>query len=158
MDDGNLLGYNRVGGYYTSGKDSRYRMPGKFKFCKTEECDGTSPIDPNDGFRIQDLHGDANTGNNKNQWLDDKKNGGHIGKTPDFDKAGVFSVTKWSCGKYCLTGLEQGLSPTCPSADPAITFLTKDKQACRSVEIEEVPCDVRAKSNNCLWDGGAGTC
>lgn len=158
MDNGNLLGYQRNVNYYTSGEDSRNRMPGKFKFCKTEECDGSSLIDPGDGFRIQDLHGDANTGRRAEQWLDDRKNGNHIRKTSDFDDAGVFSLTKWSCGKYCLSGFEYGLSPTCPTDRTSITFLEKDDQACRPVEVEEVPCDIRAKSNNCFWDGGAGTC
>lgn len=157
MENGELLGYHRAG-WYTASSSSRHHIFGKFKFCKSEACDSNESIDPTDGFRIRDLHGDAETGSRANHWLDNKSGGGHISKTPDYEKAGIFSVTKWSCGQYCLTGFEKGLSPTCPSADPAITFSAKDKEACRPVEIVEVPCEIRNDSNNCLWEKEAGVC
>ena len=157
MENGHLLGYHKAG-WYTASVGSRNHMFGKFKFCKSESCDGRSPIDPSDGFHILDLHGDAESGVKRNHWLDNKVNGGHISKTPDYGKAGSFSITKWACGEYCLSGAEHGLSPTCPSADPAITFSTGDTQACRPVQVTEVPCDIRDDANNCAWGKKAGTC
>ncbi|KAL6882864.1 hypothetical protein HDV57DRAFT_494790 [Trichoderma longibrachiatum] len=35
------------------------RKFGKFKFCKTEACSGRSAINPDDEFRIYDVHGDG---------------------------------------------------------------------------------------------------
>jgi hypothetical protein len=40
-------------------------------------------------------HGSLPYATDANQWVDNKQNGAHIGKTPDYEKAGNFSFTKW---------------------------------------------------------------
>jgi hypothetical protein len=121
--NGERFGYN-ANGWYTASKESRHQQFGKFKLCKDERC-LPGAINPGDGFSAQDLHGQANGknpisssrynsnhsigGQNTGQWLDAKQNGGHIGKTPTYDKAGKFTITKWPCGKYCLGGFGAGL-------------------------------------------------
>lgn len=164
MENGELLGYDN-NGYYTAAADSSSHVFGKFKLCKTERCDGasaaddgtTAAINPGDAFRILDVHGQANSGGRANEYLDNVVNGWHIGKTALWDDAGEFAITKWTCGRYCLSGHEYGLGPTCPSMAPALTFNTLDREACRPLEVVEVPCEVRDPRNNCLWGkGGCG--
>lgn len=150
MENGEFLGFHNAG-WYTASRDSRDHNTGKFKFCKDEECTAGLPVNPGDKVHLKDLHGRANSGTDANQWLNGAVNGGHIGKTPNFSSAGAFTVTKWYSCRYCLSGFDQGLGPTCPSNDPAMTFLTRDTQSCQSAELLEVPCDIRAPENNCLW-------
>jgi len=152
MANGEYLGYNNKG-WYSASRPSSAFQPGKFKFCKNEWCTEGSPVNPGDGVRVQDLHGEANSGKDSNHWLNGAQNGGHIGKTPDYRSAGVFSITKWTTGKYCLGGFNSGAGPTCPSDDPAVTFNTFDKQSCVPAELVPVPCDIRDVDNNCLWTG-----
>src|SRR5690606_21013776 len=45
MENGELLGYHRAG-WYTASTSSRHHIFGKFKFCKSEACDGNESIDP----------------------------------------------------------------------------------------------------------------
>lgn len=137
---------------------SRNHIFGKFQLCGDQVCTSGQPVNPNTGFGIRDVHGQANSGANANQWLDNKQNGGHIGKTADWSKAGKFTLTKWPCGKYCLGGFDSGLGPTCPSEEPAFTFNTADKQACQPVTVTEVPCDIHAVENNCIWKNGDQCC
>ncbi|KAL5598950.1 hypothetical protein BROUX41_003731 [Berkeleyomyces rouxiae] len=157
MENGNLLGYMADGGY-TAGSPKREKIDGKFKFCLSEACNGGRSINPADNFRIRDLHSDA-AGQHANQWIDHKINGAHLKKVAEYNKAGVFSLTKWSCGKYCLSGDENhGLGPACPSNNIALTFLTRNKDVCRPIKITEIPCDNRDNANNCLWNKPINTC
>lgn len=96
-------------------------------------------------------HGSLPYATDANQWVDNKQNGAHIGKTPDYEKAGNFSFTKWPCGKYCLAGFNQGLSQACPDVSPGISFDNKATDSCIELELLEVPCDTRADKNNCIW-------
>jgi hypothetical protein len=121
--NGERFGYN-AHGWYTASKESRHQQFGKFRLCKDKNC-LPGAINPGEGFSAQDVHGQANGkiecsgrrddsdnlvgGQNPNQWVDGKQNGGHIGKTPDYAKSGKFTITKWPCGKYCLGGLDAGL-------------------------------------------------
>lgn len=157
FENGLRFGYYS-NGWYTASKEDKTHQFGKFKLCKTEDCPKGSPVNPGEGIRIKDIHGTANGGQNPNQWLDAKKNGDHISKTPNYDLAGVFTLTKWPCGKYCLGGLDAGIGPTCPSDLPAATFTTMDKQSCIPIELTEVPCDIHAVENNCIWDNGDQCC
>jgi hypothetical protein len=157
MENGKLLGYDNAG-WYSAADDSNAHIFGKFQFCKAEPCDGTSAINPGDLAYIKDIHGVANSGGRANEWLNNNQNGWHVTKTPSFKDAGKFAITRWTCGKYCLTGFEYGLGPTCPSVAPALTFNTLDKQACRPVELTEVPCNVRAVGNNWAWSKMPGAC
>src|SRR5689334_8515498 len=83
MENGQYLGFNK--GWYAASKPSRDVQIGKFRFCKDEECiHGGDDVNPGDPIRIMDLHGEANSGKDPNQWLNDAQNGGHIGRTPNY--------------------------------------------------------------------------
>ena len=150
------MSYN--GGQYSEKAFSKYIRPGKFQFCKDQECAAGLPINPSDGFYMKDLHGTLPAADDAGQWLDNKKNGGHISKTPEFEKAGHFSITKWPCGKYCLTGFTEGVTQACPDSNPAISLDTRATDACLEFELLEVPCDIRADENNCIWKNGDQCC
>lgn len=153
-----MIGYDAIHNYYGPAPEDRNHRAGKFKLCEDRACTPGIPIDPTDGFRILDTHGNPNTGANPNQWLNNASNGGHITKTPDYAQAGVFTLTKWPCGKYCLGGLYAGVGPTCPADVVGMTFTTPDKDSCVVVDLTEVPCDVHAKANNCIWKNGDQCC
>ncbi|KAK4243213.1 hypothetical protein C7999DRAFT_44926 [Corynascus novoguineensis] len=125
----------------------------QFKFCKDQACVRDVGNDINSGGRIRlmDLHGEANSGKNPNQWLNNAQNGGHIGRTDKYENAGVFTISKWTKGKCCLSGLETGVGPTCPSEDPSLTFNTLDTESCLPLELIPVPCGIRDPLSNCLW-------
>lgn len=91
-------------------------------------------------------------------WLDNANNGGHIAKTAEFAKAGRFTLSKWPCGKYCWSGYEEGIGPTCPSICVGISFWPEDRQACIPITIIEIPCDITDTANNCLWDSSGNQC
>jgi len=156
--NGHRFGHNRRVDCYTASGESRDQQFGKFKLCKDEACTPGFPVNPGEGIKLKDLHGDANGGQNAGQFLNDASNGDHIRKTPNYAKAGNFTLTKWPCGKYCLGGLNAGVGPTCPNDLPSATFTTHDKQSCIPIDILEVPCDIHAKENNCIWTNGADQC
>ncbi|KAE8138965.1 hypothetical protein BDV38DRAFT_281525 [Aspergillus pseudotamarii] len=95
---------------------------------------------------------------NAGQWLNNAQHGSHIGQTSDFENAGQFTLSKWPRGKHCLGGFDWGIGPACPALTPAMTFYTRDPQMCVPFEITEVPCDVHADQNNCLWKNGDQCC
>ncbi|PTB76770.1 hypothetical protein M440DRAFT_1469901 [Trichoderma longibrachiatum ATCC 18648] len=96
------------------------RKFGKFKFCKTEACSGRSAINPDDEFRIYDVHGDGLSG---------------IVSTGTWHKASRLAITRWGDGKYCLSQVFDAFA----------------SQQCFPLWVVEVPCDIRAPENNCLW-------
>ncbi|KAL1885635.1 hypothetical protein Plec18167_001130 [Paecilomyces lecythidis] len=153
---GNYLTYNAL--QYSETALSKYIRPGKFQFCRDEECTAGLPVNPSTEVYIKDLHGSLPTAKDAGQWLDNKKNGGHIGKTTDFSKAGEFSITKWPCGKYCLSGFTDGLTQACPDVSPGISLDTRATDSCIEFELMEVPCDIRADENNCIWKSGDQCC
>ena len=157
MEDGKLLGFDSAG-WYNTALDSVSHQMGKFRLCKDEKCTTGGNVNPGDAVRILDAYGVANSGNHANQWLNNNKNGAHIGKTVDYTNAGVFTISKWTRGKYCLGGFYDGVGPTCPSESPSLTFYTMDKQSCLPVELVEVPCDIHDNRNNCIWEKGAAGC
>ncbi|KAJ6148448.1 hypothetical protein N7497_010430 [Penicillium chrysogenum] len=152
----NYLTFN--GGQYSETKLSKYIRPAKFQLCRDEKCTPGLPVNPSDEVKIKDLHGSLPYATDANQWVDNKQNGAHIGKTPDYEKAGNFSFTKWPCGKYCLTGFNQGLSQACPDVSPGISFDNKATDSCIEFELLEVPCDIRADKNNCIWKNSKNQC
>lgn len=158
MENGLYLGFDSKANYYTAGKDSATHHMGKFRFCKDQNCTTGCGVNPGETFAILDIHGASNTGAGANNFLDRKNNGDHISKTPNFNQAGRFTITKWTCGKYCLGGYDWGLGPTCPSLEPALTFNTLDKQSCLPLELVEVPCDINDPKNNCRWQKTPGSC
>jgi hypothetical protein len=137
---------------------SKYIRPAKLQFCRDEKCTPRLPVNPSTEVYIKDLHGTLPDASDAGQWLDNKQNGGHIGKTPDFAKAGNFSITKWPCGKYCLTGFTDGLTQACPDVSPGISFDTRAKDSCIEFELLEVPCNLRDDVNNCIWKSGDECC
>ena len=151
------FGYNSAG-FYAADEESRAQQFGKFQLCNEECCETVTDINPGQGFYIKDLHGEANGGKNCKQWLNNATDGSHITKTPDFAKAGQFSITKWPCGKYCLSGATMGLGPTCPHEMLGATFTTLDDQSCIPMTLTEVPCDIRSAANNCIWITKAKQC
>ncbi|KXG52945.1 uncharacterized protein PGRI_082000 [Penicillium griseofulvum] len=153
---GNYLTFNS--NQYSETALSKYIRPGKFQFCQDELCTPGLPINPSNEVHIKDLHGTLPAATDAGQWLDNKQNGGHIGKTPDFGKAGNFSVTKWPCGKYCLTGFTDGLTQACPDISPGISLDTRATDSCIEFELMEVPCDIRDDANNCIWKNGDQCC
>lgn len=132
--------------------------PRKFKFCKDQACAMGGNVNPGDAVHILDVHGEGKPNNNKQVWLDNAADGRHIAMTEDYSTAGKFSITKWSCGKFCLTGVDNGIRQACPAAEPALTFDNQDKQNCMALDIIEVPCDIHAAENNCFWEKKPGTC
>ncbi|TLD33959.1 hypothetical protein PspLS_00181 [Pyricularia sp. CBS 133598] len=154
-ETGRLLSF--VNGQYSESARGKNVFPGKFQFCLDEACRTGLPVNPSNQIYIKDLHGPtrAQTG----QWLNGAVNGAHITKTPDFTKAGSFSISKWTCGTYCLSGFIHGLDIACPTSDPSISFYTTgDAEACVPFELIEVPCDIRDDANNCLWDQPVKKC
>ena len=156
--NGHLLGYHAAGAYYGPAPESRIHRDGRFQLCKDEACAAGLPINPGDGIHIKDLNGDPNTGARPGHWLNNAFNGGHITKTPNFATSGAFTLTKWPCGKYCLGGVEAGVGPTCPADVTGSTFLPNDKDSCVTIELIEVPCDIRDPANNCIWKKGDECC
>ncbi|PVI00594.1 hypothetical protein DM02DRAFT_526758 [Periconia macrospinosa] len=146
------------GDYYAARAEHMDQQWGKFKLCKNEDCTAGGSINPGEGIRIKDVHGNPRNGLYPNQWLHRGLNGDHIRKTPNYPDAGVFTLTKWPCGKYCLGGVEEGLAFACPSTEPAATFVTYDKQPCIPIDVLEVPCDIHARENNCIWKHGSDQC
>ena len=157
MENGHKLGCKNDGSYSAASDDKNHLM-GKFRFCKSEACDSGTPVNPNESVRIQDIYGIPESGHHQREWLSDARDGAHIRKTPDYSKAGKFIITKWICGKFCLGGLEYGVGPACPNDEPAITINTKDPQRCTCLDLIEVPCDIRAVKNNCIWHKEPGSC
>lgn len=155
--NGNQLGLRNDGNYYAA-PDSMVQRYGKFQICLDEKCSTGKPVNPSDLVHIKDTYGDLGTGANRGQWLNNAQNGAHIGRTPLFANAGKFSLSKWPCGKYCLGGLAAGVGPACPAEVPAMTFYPQDPQMCVPFELTEVPCDIKADSNNCIWSGGDQCC
>lgn len=92
---------------------------------------------------IKDLHGTPPTAAYAKQWLNNNREGGHIGKTPTFANAGKFSFTKWPCGKYCLAGFNGGLWQACPNENPGLTQYAEATEACLEFDVTEVPCNIR---------------
>ncbi|KAL2144177.1 hypothetical protein VTI28DRAFT_9468 [Corynascus sepedonium] len=133
MKNGQHLGFNK--GWYAASKPSRKAQISRFKFCKDEACvrDVGNDINPGDPIRLM--------------------NDGHIGRTDKYENAGVFTISKWTKGKYCLSGFETGVGPTCPSEDPSLTFNTLDTESCLPLEPILVPCEIRNPFNNCVWSG-----
>ncbi|OTA70605.1 hypothetical protein K449DRAFT_393597 [Hypoxylon sp. EC38] len=159
MENGHTFGYDSGQLYYSAADHSNQHRFGKFKFCKNERCAAGSSVDPNDAIRIKDIQGTITQSSETqgNRWLNKASDGNHVGRTTRYEDAGLFTITKWSCGKYCLGGYEDGISYACPSETPSITFTT-DRQACTPVEIIEVPCDIHALENNCMWEKTPGAC
>ncbi|EGD87801.1 hypothetical protein H112_04271 [Trichophyton rubrum D6] len=156
--NGYLLGYLRTGKYYNAAPDSRDRIFGKFQLCRDQMCNPGRPINAGDELYIKDLHGTPMDGADAGQWMNNAADGPHIGKTPNFAMAGRFAITKWPCGKYCITGAELGLGPACPADQPALTFYTRSSEPCVPYELTEVPCSVRSIKNNCIWYNGKDQC
>lgn len=94
MENGQHLGFNK--GWYAAPKTSPEAQISKFKFRKDEACvrDVGNDINPGDPTRLMDLHGEANSGKNPNQWLNNAQNDGHIGRTDKYENAGVFTISK----------------------------------------------------------------
>ncbi|KAH8663355.1 hypothetical protein BGZ61DRAFT_562607 [Ilyonectria robusta] len=156
-ENGYRFGYNDRG-WYSAAKDGRNHRFGKFQLCKDQTCSASGDINPNDAFRIMDIHGQANSGQNANQWLNDAKDFGNIGKTSDYSRAGVFTITKWACGRYCLGGFAAGLGPSYPSDEASAMFTSLDNQACIPIDITEVPCDIHSVQNNCITHNASVPC
>ncbi|KAI1437653.1 cystein rich protein [Xylaria sp. CBS 124048] len=156
-ENGNKLGLRGDGVYY-SAPDAMNQRYGKFQLCADEKCTTVGPVDPSSEIYIRDTYGDLATGANKGRFLNNAANGVHIGRAPTFATAGKFSLTKWPCGKYCLGGADRGIGPACPADIPAMTFYPQDPQMCVAFELTEVPCDIKADTNNCIWNNGEQCC
>ncbi len=61
-------------------------------------------------------------------------------------------------GKYCLSGKDAGVGPTCPTEMLGATHTTLDDQSCVPLTLLEVPCDIRSLANNCIWDTKSRQC
>ncbi|KAH1271231.1 hypothetical protein KXX33_001053 [Aspergillus fumigatus] len=156
-ENGNRLGLRNDGVYYAA-PDSMVQRYGKFQLCSDEKCTPGRAINPSDKTYIKDVYGDVATGAHAGQWLNNAQNGAHIGRTPTFANAGQFVLSKWPCGKYCLGGFAAGIGPACPAEIPAMTFYSQDPQMCVPFELTEVPCDIKANVNNCIWKNGDQCC
>ncbi|KAM4064431.1 hypothetical protein HRG_006242 [Hirsutella rhossiliensis] len=148
-ENGYRFGYNNQG-WYSAAKDGPDQRFGKFQLCKDQECTASGQINPNDAFRVKDVHGDAKGGQNANHWLTHPKDAGNVKKTQEYSDAGVYAITKWACGRYCLGGLETGLVSSYPKEALSAMSTSVDKQACVPIDITEIPCDIRDARNNCM--------
>jgi len=126
--------------------------------CVDENCTPGVDIDPGRGFNIQEIQGQGNGDKGKipKHWLDGAMNGNPITRTRHWSHAGIFLITKWPGGKYCLTSFGAGVGPTY-SSDKLGATMTLDDQSCIPMTLVEVPCDIRTKANNCIWGSGNGT-
>ncbi|KAL7807018.1 hypothetical protein V8C44DRAFT_360316 [Trichoderma aethiopicum] len=115
------------------------RKFGKFKFCKTEACSGKSAINPDDEFRIYDVHGDGLSAQSPGLWMRWPPEGGIV-STGTWHKASRLAITRWGDEKYCLSQV----------------FDAFVSQQCFPLWVVEVPCDIRAPENNCLWREASG--
>lgn len=153
--DGRLWGYQSDQDCYSVGavaEESAIFKTGKFQFCMDHSCTEGTEINPVDGFSMKDMHGIPPAGNKPNSWLNNVKGDNHIGKTWDYAQAGRFSITKWSYGSYCIGGASpKRIGAIRPNTTIDITFAAGDSQACIEVTLKEVPCDIRATTNNCIW-------
>ncbi|KAI1090030.1 hypothetical protein F5B19DRAFT_494857 [Rostrohypoxylon terebratum] len=159
MENGHTFGYDSGQLHYSAADHSNQHRLGKFKLCKNERCTPGSSVDPHDAIRIKDVQGTITQSSETqgNRWLNKASEGNHIGRTARFEDAGVFTITKWACGEYCLGGYDDGVTYAFPSETPSLTF-TQDRQACTPIEILEVPCDIHSIENNCMWEKVPGTC
>ncbi|KAI0843968.1 hypothetical protein F5Y00DRAFT_249822 [Daldinia vernicosa] len=159
MENGHTLGYDSIQLHYSAADHSSQHRIGRFKICGNEACTIGRAVNPNDPVHIKDVQGTAHQSSESqgSQWLNGASDGNHIGRTPLYGDSGVFTLTKWSCGKYCLGGFGKGISYAFPSETPSITF-TLDRQACTPIEIIEVPCDIHKVENNCMWEKVPGSC
>ncbi|TFB01373.1 hypothetical protein CCMA1212_006718 [Trichoderma ghanense] len=95
-------------GLFGSGMGGQYdvvdegRKFGKSKFCKTEACSGRSTINPDDEFRIYDVHGDGLTAQSSGPWIRWASQR-PMQTTPTWRKASRLAITRWADGKYCLS-------------------------------------------------------
>jgi hypothetical protein len=154
-EDGKRLGFRIDFFYYANIMSQQF---GKFQLCANEQCT-SAPINPSDKVYIKDLYGDLGTGANAGKWLNNAENGAHISRASTFETAGQFSLSKWPCGKYCLGGFTLGVGPACLVLDtPAMTFYPQDPQMCVPFNLTEVPCNIKAISNNCIWKNGDQCC
>lgn len=154
---GEKLGLSSDGVYYAAAESMVHRY-GKFQICLDEKCTPGKAVNPSDTTYIRDVYGTVATGANPGMWLNNAANGAHIGQTANFGTAGKFALSKWPCGKYCLGGIEWGVGPACPAQTPAMTFYSLDPQMCVPFELTEVPCDIKADKNNCIWKNGNQCC
>jgi hypothetical protein len=157
FENGFRYGYNSAG-FYTASEESRVQQFGKFQLCANNDCNIITDLNPGDPFYIKDIHGSANGGQDSKQWLNNASDGNHISKTPDFSQAGTFTITKWPCDKYCLSGFNVGVGPTCPTEMLGATFTTQDDQSCIPLTLLEVPCEIRSPANNCIWETKESQC
>jgi hypothetical protein len=121
-----------MGGQYDVVDESR--KFGKFRFCKTEACSGRSSINPRDEFRIYDVHGDGLTAQSSGLWMTWAPQS-PMETTATWRKASRLAITRWADGKYCLSQVFDAFA----------------NQQCFPMWVVEVPCDIRAPENNCLW-------
>ncbi|PHH76164.1 hypothetical protein CDD80_1758 [Ophiocordyceps camponoti-rufipedis] len=155
-ESGRRLAYKNK--QYSEAIPSKDTIPGKFQLCRDEKCTPNLPINPSQEIHIRDVHGSPPDSADANQWLNNASGGNHMGKTAKYAESGNFTITKWPCGKYCLSGLQTGLGPACPSEDPSITFYRTLSEACVEFELLEVPCKIRDSKNNCIWKGSQKCC
>ncbi|KAK7954333.1 cystein rich protein [Apiospora saccharicola] len=104
-------------GTFTEDEDKGRRLETKKYLCSTH------------ALYIKDLHAAHPTSSNNapnnpahkkpGQWLDSATGGAHISKTPDFAKAGKYSITEYTYGTYCLAGIPHGLAMACPHTNPS---------------------------------------
>ncbi|SCV58783.1 related to cysteine-rich secreted protein [Fusarium fujikuroi] len=153
-----------AGQQYSEAERSKEVIPGKFQLCRDETCSPGLPVNPSHTLYIKDLHA-AHPSTSvvahkvPGQWLDGATGGTHISKAQNFAKAGKFSITKYTCGTYCLTGVPQGLAMACPHTNPSFSFYNGDfVEACVEFELIEVPCDIRSDANNCMWTSNPDQC
>ena len=147
-----------VNGQYSETIPHKEAIPGRFQFCRDKDCTPGQPVNPTDSTYIKDIMGSPLTAAGAGSWLNNAQGGVHIGKTTEIAQAGVFSITKWPCGKYCVSGFTQGLGMACPAEDPGITLYTNVAEACVEFTLVEVPCSIRSDQNNCIWKSPKKQC
>ncbi|CAI7641361.1 unnamed protein product [Penicillium viridicatum] len=70
----------------------------------------------------------------------------------------MFSITKWPCSKYCLTGYVDGLRLAGPHTNRGLVLDASKSESCVELNVLEVPCSIRDASNNCAWKSSSNQC
>jgi hypothetical protein len=152
FENGQRFGYNSNSGFYAASEEDDAHQFGKFKVCRNQDCTPGVDIEPGMSFNIQEIQGPgpADGGQRRRIWLNNAKDGSYITRTPSYSDGAVFVITKWPGGKHCLGGLDAGVGLTYASESVGATIRTADDQSCIPMTLTEVPCDIRAKTTNCI--------
>ncbi|KAL7934261.1 hypothetical protein V8C35DRAFT_327185 [Trichoderma chlorosporum] len=132
-EDGPCLGHNREGLYDFSDANHIHTFE-KSRFYKTETCDSTSFVNPEEELCIHDLHVHTNRDTTDKQWLDPSTNVAPYRITSTVEPAHECPTIQWTDGKYYMAAIYDAF----------------DNRVCIPLQLLKVPCGIRAPEINCI--------